>query len=90
MELHAIDEGGNVRGTGTDRRWIEVGFETIEFAGSGSEIERQVFTLLKDADLSLSLARDAAGSNVRHRAGGERHARIGDVQRWRQHRHANR
>src|SRR6185436_14876742 len=73
VQFLPVDEGRNVRRAGPDLRWIEIVLESIVLAGARCEIERQILALLKDSDLSFSLARDTTRSDVGHRARGEGH-----------------
>src|SRR4051812_8739517 len=80
LQLDAIDERRDVGGARPDRGGIEIRLETVVFARPRGEVERQVLALLEDADFSLPLPRDAAGSDVRHRSRRERYAGVGNVQ----------
>src|SRR6185295_7640877 len=85
-----VDEGRYVRRARPDLSRIEIVFEPIVLPGAGREIERKIFPLLKDPDLSFSLPRNSTGSDVGHRARSERHARVGDVEHRRQDGHPHR
>src|SRR5687768_6326350 len=64
VERNAIDESRDVYRRGPYRRGIDIRLQSKEIARPCGEIERQIPTLLKDADLSLPLARDTARRDV--------------------------
>ncbi len=68
---------------------VEVTAQSIELAVARREVEREVSTLLEDANLPHSLARHAARRDVRDDARVERDARIRNVDERRQHRNAD-
>src|SRR5689334_8710908 len=64
MQPLTLDVGSDIGRSRLDRFRIEARLEFVKFAGSTGEIERQILTLLENADLPLLLTGDATGSDV--------------------------
>src|SRR5215204_4673139 len=65
----AFDELLERQGRGRQRGDVHVAAQPEELSLATAQVERQIATLLKDAQLAHPLARHAARRDVRHRAG---------------------
>src|SRR5205814_8821538 len=89
LKLHAIYKCSDVRRTRRYGGCIEIGFEPVEFARPGGEVERQILSLLEDANLSFFFSGDSARRDVRDSTRGKSDARICDIEHWCQDRYAD-
>src|SRR6266542_584131 len=88
-EGDAIYERGHLQRSSWRTGRVDPAFQAEELTGARCQVERDVATVLEDADFPYALPRDSGSRDVCDRTRSKVHARIRYVEHRRENRHAN-